>query len=760
MNPRKIISILYSILFLTVPLVLWPYTSELFEFNKMVVTYILTLSIVFVWVIRSIVEKKIVFKRTPLDTFILLFLLSQTLSTVVSLDIRTSLFGYYGRFNGGLLSLITYSLLYWGYVSNMDTRDVGTHLKAILGATFLASFYGILERLGIDKDIWIQDVQNRIFSTFGQPNWMAAWLAAVIPVSLSLGLNSSLSRNLHFDDSLIKNPAAGFTSYLLNIKNYVSKNKWLFYLLITQIFFISLLFTKSRSGILGFGVANVVFWGSIFFSEFVIKRKFVDPKKTTERKGLFLFFVICTLAFGLIVLLSGSPWSPSLREVFVSQNSKTETDKLPAMNASAPLLEVGGSSSIEIRKIVWKGALDVWRAYPLLGSGVETFAFSYYEKRPVEHNMVSEWDFLYNKAHNEYLNYLATTGSVGILTYTILIIFMLITFIKALNFKYETRNPDSFTETKNRSFGNNSLFNYSGSGFRILNIGLLAGYMSILFTNFFGFSVVPINLLFYLYPAMGIVLERESRRVEEFKYKHTGLSNAQKVGVFISCSFTLLLFYSICRYWYADILYNRAVMYSGEGRLVDKNKAISSAIKFSSKEAIFHSELADTYCDMALIYLSQENSETSETFAGMAISSINKAESLSPRNLNIIRNKARILISLSSIKPALILDAKKTLLKAVSLAPTEAKLVYNLGLTHYRIGELDEAKIILEKTIEMKSNYKDARYAYSILLAETGDIAGAKEQLTYILEKIDSTNTEAQKMLEQLNTSENQLQIE
>jgi putative inorganic carbon (hco3(-)) transporter len=60
-----------------------------------------------------------------------------------------------------------------------------------------------------------------------------------------------------------------------------------------------------------------------------------------------------------------------------------------------------------------KGAWELTKKYPLFGSGVETFAYSYYNVRPVEHNLVTEWDFLYNKAHNEFLNYAATTGFVG-----------------------------------------------------------------------------------------------------------------------------------------------------------------------------------------------------------------------------------------------------------------------------------------------------------------------------------------------------------
>ena len=114
--------ILFYILFSVTPLILWPRTSELFEFNKMIFVYIMTVLISAVWLTRCIAAKKLIFRRTLLDIPLLIFLGSQILSTIFSIDHRTSFFGYYSRFNGGLLSVISYSLLYWAFVSNMNTR--------------------------------------------------------------------------------------------------------------------------------------------------------------------------------------------------------------------------------------------------------------------------------------------------------------------------------------------------------------------------------------------------------------------------------------------------------------------------------------------------------------------------------------------------------------------------------------------------------------------------------------------------------------
>ena len=114
---------------------------------------------------------------------------------------------------------------------------------------------------------------------------------------------------------------------------------------------------------------------------------------------------------------------------------------------TGPALEVGGTESGEIRKYVWQGAFNAWKSTPktmLIGTGTETFAFAFYQFRPVGHNLTSEWDFLYNKAHNEYLNYLATTGIFGLGSYLLFIGSFIVWFIKTqisnLNFQQGTKN--------------------------------------------------------------------------------------------------------------------------------------------------------------------------------------------------------------------------------------------------------------------------------------------------------------------------------
>src|SRR3990167_5741149 len=190
--------ILYSFiaLFFITPLLLTPFNYELFEFNKMLAVYAFSAVITGSWLIKMVANKKIIFSRTPLDIPLLLFLLILLLSTLFSIDRHVSIWGYYSRFNGGLTSIISYLLLYFAFVSNFPKEKILPLLKVTLISATIVAIYGFLEHVGISLscviiagkfgvDCWVQDVQNRVFATLGQPNWLAAYLAILIPIAFS-----------------------------------------------------------------------------------------------------------------------------------------------------------------------------------------------------------------------------------------------------------------------------------------------------------------------------------------------------------------------------------------------------------------------------------------------------------------------------------------------------------------------------------------------------------------------------------------------
>jgi putative inorganic carbon (hco3(-)) transporter len=631
----------YILLFFT-PLVLWPQTSEVFELNKMLFVYLLTIIITSSQLIIWTIDKKIILRRTPLDLAILLFLISQIFSTIFSIHPHTSFFGYYSRWHGSLLSTTSYIFLYYIYINNFhDKQKIKNTIYSILGSSLIVATYAILEKFGIDKDLWVQDVQNRVFSSLGQPNWLAAYLLAIIPLPI----------------------------YLFSKKNYL-------YLITFFLLLISIIFTKSQSGL----AALVIILTAISFHLGLKHKKIIH---------LTIFILTSTTSLYLYKpsLITNPLISLNKINPFYSTTEKIAEEDLEQRGN-------GGSDSMAIRRIVWDGAINLGLKYPFFGTGVETFAYSYYQTRPNAHNLLSEWDFLYNKAHNEYLNIFATTGFLGIITYLLLITYFIIWFFRSQLITAHSQ----------------------------LSIALFLGFLSILITNFFGFSVVIIGLYFFIFPSI-IIAQRD--------LKETILPF--KIPIYLSLPIITIITYYLLfityAYWQTDIIYNSGKNNLSAGNLKESLDFLEKAHLRSPNEALYTASLAQAQAQaVAIIHGQLTNPEASlsaevtsaandleQDLLKKAEANINTSLSQNQYHTTIYKTAAASEIYLSSINPQYTQKALNTLLKLNALAPTDAKVIYNIGLLYDTQGNKDEAKIAYQKALEIKSNYDAARERYNAI---------------------------------------------
>jgi len=679
------ISISFFLLFFLVPIFFLPLTSEIFEINKMLLSFILGATIFWAWASKAFLGRNKNIKKTPLFWPLLVFWLSQGLATIFSIHPRTSLLGYYTRLNGGLLSLTLYIFLYFAFVNNSDDqKNKSLFLSANLGALFLACSYGVLQHYGIDDQFWVQDVKNRVFSTLGQPNWLAAWIDALI-----------------------------FLPLFFASKRNSTKNQKLKGLLLFIVSFICLLFTRSRSGLLAFISIYPIFWLFLFW---------LKPKK--ERKELlspFLFFSFCIVF--LITVFEPALIKETLSPFFSASVS-------PPTKETA-LIEQGGSPSEEIRRVVWQGAISLGKKYPLFGTGPETFAYSYYWVRPKEHNLLSEWDFLYNKAHNEYLNFFATSGCLGLLAYLGLIFSFVIIYFQKIS-----------QEKKSLSQNENLL----------LTAALFCGFLTILITNFFGFSVVTVNLLFYLIPAFIFSLFKENQTANQNNLSKTKSNSLFKEFSFLFIILLLLLFsyFLIINYWLADYHFAKAEKYASQHQYSSAKKEYDQARQKNPHEPLYQSNAAINAAYLAITSKEQGEEELTQKFIKEALSLSQEAIKNNPYHLNFYRQCSQTLFLLSQINSQYLSPLKEVLSTAQKLAPTDPKITYNLGVLSLKQEEEDKAIAWLKQTIDLKPNYEAARLLMAKIYQQIGEKEKAKEQLEYLLQFINPKNEEAQKLLEGL----------
>lgn len=703
------------------------------------------------WATKMVIEKEIRIQKSILDIPLLLFLISQIIATIVSIEPHVSFYGYYSRFNGGLLSTIVYIFLFYAFITNLKIREVWRGLIVTISTGVLVALWGFPSHFGndptcllfrgtFDTSCWTDAFHPtvRIFSTLGQPAWLAAYLSFLIPIAIFYVLQNEKNTEDH------------------------KANVWWYstYILIAALFYADLIFANTRAGYIGFLFAYISFWGLVWFWDLpkrkrmfliigygvanivllfaTLKSMYLGMHAIVALFLIALFFLkkqyrktflTINIVFILIALTFGTPLGrleEPVTKFFASRVPATApqaASPAPQPAASGTVLETNITDSGTIRKIVWQGAIDIWKSRPLFGTGVETYAFAYYQFRPVAHNLTSEWDYLYNKAHNEYLNYLATTGAFGLLSYILIIGFTAFLVAKMLYMNYQQGRKEREEEDSLPTL------NYLAVG------AISAGYISILISNFFGFSVVIVNVYFFLTPAFMLILlnklPESSYLISFSKQKSLSLNAFQWTYISTIIVIVLWLLLTLFRTWNADKAYALGYNLNRIGDFQNAYLKLNEAVKLRSAEPIFLNEYAITNATIASMLYEQNDATNAAQFASQAVMITDNLTKQYPNNIIFWKDRFKAYYMLASSKSenqiAYRTQAIASLEKALTLAPTDAKLMYNLGILYRDNGDIDKATQMFEKAVKVKSDYRDAYYALGLLyrqkaLSENGSI--------------------------------------
>jgi putative inorganic carbon (HCO3(-)) transporter len=568
------------------------------------------------------------------------------------------------------LSFIAYLFLYFAFVTNINSLKAKKYLKILVVSLGLVSLYGLLQKTGFDNHLWVQDVPARIFSSLGQPNWLAAWIASLI--FLNLAFFNKTKR----------------------------KSKKILFLAIFIISFSALIFTRSRSGFLAFWLIFLLGPIAYFFPKIKISKSWL----------LFTCLAI------LLTILFLSPF-PSLNQ-HLKNFSLISPQTLPQWDQGGNNSDLG-SATADIRKTVWAGAVRVFKNHPALGTGPETFAYSYYWYQPQNHNLLSEWDFLYNKAHNEYLNFLATTGLIGTIPYLGVVVFTLLSFLKLIK--------------KNQN---------------LLIIALGAGYLAILITNFFGFSVVAINLLFFLFPAIAFSLDQ--KKPPHQKVPPPYLNNQQKTLLIIVLLVSLNLVFGLVKYWLADYYFAQGEKGFRQNNYSQAYFNYQKAQRLRKKEPFYTNKIATTCAYLAIAFHQEGNQEEANKFIVLAQDWAEKTIEANPYQVNFYRQQSQTYYLLSGLESKYQKSAYEMLALAHELAPINSKITYNLASLSYQKDNLDQAISWLEKTIELKPDYQDGYYWLAKFYQENNQADKAKEKLEFLINNLNPQYPETKNFLKKL----------
>ena len=161
-----------------VPIAIWWGTTTII-IVKLAITQLLVSVMLLAWLVKVVEEGKLNLAKTPLNIPLLLFLVLGFISFMRSDYPHTSI--------RELAKLTTYIAIYFLVVNHVKSSRQVKHLLATLFlVATLISIYGILQRFGIDflprRKVLL--LHERVISTLGHHNFMAAYLVLIIPLAL------------------------------------------------------------------------------------------------------------------------------------------------------------------------------------------------------------------------------------------------------------------------------------------------------------------------------------------------------------------------------------------------------------------------------------------------------------------------------------------------------------------------------------------------------------------------------------------------
>ena len=311
----------------------------------MVINFILILILFF--------KKKYI--KNKIDIFLVLIIIFAIISYLFAYSKEQAFFGSYYRYEGLLMILYYLSILFLSSYVKKEDRIKIVYFILIMG--IFNSLYAICQKL---------DLFNVKTTIFKRERWTAGFIMnpdffssfILICICYSLGLFADTKNRKHM----------------------------VFYLVISSIFFISMLFADSLCNMVG------LFFAMIVLLIYCIKNKIMKR-----------FLVICLVLLSILLSIHFLKLTKIVDDVFVTANETTSIVKGESNDDY-------GTGRVEL----WRKTIDVVPKYIIHGIGIDNFDHII-NGRPIIRNR-----FVYDKAHNEYLQILVTMGIFSLISYVCL----------------------------------------------------------------------------------------------------------------------------------------------------------------------------------------------------------------------------------------------------------------------------------------------------------------------------------------------------
>ena len=204
-----------------------------------------------------------------------------------------------------------------------------------------------------------------------------------------------------------------------------------------------------------------------------------------------------------------------------------------------------------------------------------------------------------------------------------------------------------------------------------------------------------------------------------------------------------------CNLWLADAFFARSNNLIQTEDYVTAHSYLQKAINLRPDEPLYDDKISLNFAQLATFAFMENEASLSAQLINQSLAHSKKAILTSPQNVSFWKTRTRVFYLLAQIDQSYFKEALESLLVAKTLAPTDPKIDYNLALLYAETGDLDQTIQALQEAIDLKANYRDARFTLALFYHQKGLDKQAVDELKYILEKINPEDQEIREQLEE-----------
>ena len=672
---------IYLLVFL-LPIFFLPFSVEAYEFNKQYLLFFLVSLGFLVWMGRMIIcDKEIKFRRTPLDIPVLIFMFFSILSTVFSIDKISSLLGFYGRFSDNLISVLSLGVLYFlitnntrinpegkpsasygaGTDKNTDERvlNISGMLKAFLWSVFFVLLFSYFSIFGVwqilSKLASGFQVLGRMFNPIGgslEALAMFLVVATVLLVGLLLKSERGLRRGI-----------LGFlllaSIILLIIIDFTAT--WLVLSLVLLLFLI------------------FAFWSRIF-----------RERVNWLLIPIFLFIISIIFIF------------------FQVSNYKLQVSGLNILDHQKEILLD--------QKTTWRVGWEVIKHYPVLGSGIGTFALDFSKFKPQNFNQTDFWQIRFDKGANQIAEYVSTMGILGFLSWLVIVgMFLLVSwlFLQVKIAKIKTQSEKEQSTIDNYQFP------------------LFFTFLALFLSQFVYYQNTALAFIFWLVLGLSVVSWQKP-----IKEKIISFKDFPEIGLVVNMALILLLLIILGSWFFGVRIYLADVNFK-EGISLNKIENLEKAVSLNQLRANYRIILSRSYFTEALNELQnpaeKQNTPKIQTYFSKSIDEVKKAVVSSPNWVVTSENLGIIYRDIQGLVQGASQFAIDSFSKASELEPTNPVFPTEIGKLLLQGGKTGEARKEIEKALQSKPDYLDAKIQSAIILEQEGNFQEAINKLEALI---------------------------